>query len=97
MGATIPVLFKLTDYDGNLVTTAVAKLYVAPVVDGKVGKEVLATSMGKSNVNNLFRYDPVENQYKYNLDTKGWQPGTYQLRVQYDDGTSQTTQLIIKK
>jgi hypothetical protein len=35
---------------------------------------------------NLFRYDRREQQYIYNLSTRGMAPGTYQLFIGLDDG-----------
>lgn len=60
-GATIPVKFQLFDSKGSSVDNANATLWV---------NEMNATSSGRSNQGNMFRYDPTDMMYIYNLNTK---------------------------
>jgi len=86
-GSTIPVKFQLTDYYGNYISTATAQISV----DSNAG-----TSSGSSNNGNYFRYDPTNNQYIFNLSTKGMSPGTYTITVTLDDGTTHSTMITLK-
>ena len=88
-GRTIPVKFQLKDAEGNFVTSASAKLYYAKIENGLAGEEYEAVSSGKANDGNVFRC--ADSKYIFNLSTKGWSAGTYQLRIQLDDGNSYTT------
>lgn len=76
--------FQLRDEGGNNITTASASIYLTNVTSA----EINGTSSGKSNEGNLFRYDTTENQYIFNLATKPLSAGTWQIRIELDDGTS---------
>jgi hypothetical protein len=86
-GSTIPVKFQLTDYYGNYISTATAQISV----DSNPG-----ASSGSSNNGNYFRYDPTNNQYIFNLSTKGMSPGTHTITVTLDDGTTPLTTITLK-
>ena len=92
LGRTIPVKFQLKDASGAYVTSAVAKLYIASVTDAVVGDESEAASTATSD-GNTFRYDNIENQYIFNLNTRDLQPGTYQIRIDLGDGTKNTVMI----
>jgi len=50
-----------------------------------------------SNPNNLFRFDPVANQYIYNLSTKGYPSGSYNLNFTVSgDPVVHTAPLVVK-
>jgi hypothetical protein len=85
--STIPVKFQLFDTFGNPVGNAVATLTV---------NDVAAVSSGGSNVGNYFRYDPVKQQYIFNLSTKTLSLGLNTLKVTLDDGTEASTTITIK-
>jgi hypothetical protein len=88
---TIPVKFKLLDDEGNPVTDAKVKIYVAKVVGGSAGPDTEAVSTAKSNVGNLARYDAEGGQYIFNLDAKSLpETGTYQLKFKMGDTTLYT-------
>lgn len=87
---TIPVKFQLRDADGNYVSSAVAKLYL---VDSG-GNVFEAEAAGNSSTGNLFR--ATENQYVFNLKTKGLAAGDWQLLVRFDDGTTQSVMIVLK-
>ncbi|WP_304329255.1 PxKF domain-containing protein [Candidatus Culexarchaeum yellowstonense] len=88
-GSTIPVKFQLTDYSGNYISTAVAQIWVVSLTNP-------GTSSGSSNNGNYFRYDPTNNQYIFNLSTKGMSPGTYKIFVTLDDGTTYSISITLK-
>ncbi len=81
----LPVKFRLTDAAGRPIPNAVATLAVngAP-----------ATSEGKANSGNQFRYDDDEHIYRYDLSTDGFADGNLTLLVTLDDGTTQTVSVI---
>jgi parallel beta-helix repeat protein len=87
-GMSIPIKFQLSDDNGEPVSTAHAVLELAPVIDGAVDKDdyMPANSTGAANNGNVFRYDPLKEQYIFNLDTMELAPGTYRLRITLDDG-----------
>jgi hypothetical protein len=86
-GSTIPVKFQLLDYYGNYVSAAKAQVWV----DSKAG-----TASGNSNTGNNCRYDTTENQYIFNLSTKGMTVGSHTVSVTLDDGTSYQTDILLK-
>jgi hypothetical protein len=88
-GSTIPVKFQLTDYYGNYISTAVAQIWVGSLTNP-------GTSSSSSNNGNYFRYDPTNNQYIFDLSTKGMSPGTYKIFVTLDDGTTYSTSITLK-
>jgi hypothetical protein len=88
-GSTIPVKFQLTDYYGNYISDAVAQIWV-------VSSTNPGTSSGSSNNGNYFRYDPTNNQYIFNLSTKGMSPGTYTIFVTLNDGTTYSISITLK-
>jgi hypothetical protein len=89
-GETIPVRFWLKDAKGPYVTDAVAKLYIAEIIDGKAGPEFEAASTSSASKDNIFRYDGTDNQYIFNLSTKNLKAGVYQLRIELGDGSINT-------
>ncbi len=96
LGNTIPVKFQLWDAGGNFITNAVAKIYVAKISDGIIGTEMEANSTSNATTGNLFRYDSTSNQYIFNLGTKTLSTGTWQIRIELDDGTSKTVTIGLK-
>ena len=86
-GSTVPVKFRITDFDGQPVTAATATLSTVRSynTDGlQLDAEQEATTQGAANTDNLFR--PSDGQYVYNLSTRGMAPGSYQLFIRLDDG-----------
>jgi hypothetical protein len=94
-GSGLSVKIQLKDYDGNNVVNAVAKLDLSKSTTTGWAPEQNATS--KSNMYNDFSYSPSKGQYTYNLDTKPLSPGTWQLRIKLDDGTTHTLLVNVKK
>lgn len=96
-GSTIPVKFSLKDASGKYVSTASATLSVIQVstrATGTVLEDI--TAISNANTGNAFRYDPTANQYIYNLSTKGWTTGDYQLTISINDGQKYTVKVSAK-
>lgn len=87
-GSTVPVKFQLQNADGEYVSNAIAKIYLTKINNNIVGTEIEAVSTSSATEGNLFRYDVIENQYIFNLATKPLSTGTWQIRIELDDGTS---------
>lgn len=90
LGSTIPVKFQLMDVEGNYATYAAAKIYIAKIVGCMVGPEVKGVSTSASTEGNLFRYNYKDNHYIFNLNTKLLSEGTYQIRIDLGDGSTNT-------
>jgi hypothetical protein len=103
LGSTVPVKFRLSG-DSAGITDATAKLTVAKVSNGVVGDEIEAVSTSQATTGNLFRYDEgspdttSDDQYIFNWGTKGLQTGvgTYQLKIDLGDGTSNAVLVSLK-
>jgi hypothetical protein len=86
-GRTIPVKFQLKDANGNFAFGGTARLTLqAYEEDTPIGDPINATPSGDANFGNEFRYDTVDNQYIYNLDTKPLQVGKWNLIVTIENG-----------
>jgi sugar lactone lactonase YvrE len=82
-GSTIPVEIQLTDYYGNVVSSAgvgVQALYVVPA--SNPGTQLPVGSPGNAQPGNDFRF--TGGRYRYNLDTTGLADGTYTLYFTVD-------------
>ena len=97
LGSTIPVKFQLTDAGGNFVTNAIANIYVAKISNGTTGTEMEAVSTSAATTGTLFRYDLTDNQYIFNLSTKPLSTGTWQIRIELNDGTSKYVNISLRK
>lgn len=93
LGSTIPVKFQLWDANGNRIRRAVARIYLTNITGGNSGTEINGTSSGKSNQGNQFRYDE---KYIFNLATKTLTAGTWQIRIELDDGTNKYATINLK-
>ena len=91
LGSIVPVKFRLTA-ESAAISDATAKLYVAQVSNGIAGPEAEAVSTSAATAGNLFRYDADSDRYVFNWSTKALQTGmgTYQLRIDLGDGTTNT-------
>jgi hypothetical protein len=96
LGSTVPVKFKLAGGSAGT-STAVAVLHLAKVTGAVLGSELEATSTSKADTGNLFRYDPTDDQYIYNLATKDLTAGTWRLRADLGDGIVHTVFISLRK
>ncbi|MDF1552853.1 MAG: PxKF domain-containing protein [Deferrisomatales bacterium] len=91
LGSTVPVRFRLARADGGFHGDVRAELLIRRSAENAPPGEPLdATPAGATNQGNLFRYDPAEDLYVYNLSTKGMGPGMWELTVRLDDGAEHT-------
>jgi hypothetical protein len=95
-GRTIPIKFQLLAADGTFISSAHPTLSVLRIT-GNSTEPVLFQPAGSSNIGNNFRYDSDNGQYIYNLKTKGFSEGTYQLIVLLNDGTAQSVSVSIRE
>jgi len=79
------------------VTTLVASIYVAQISNGVVGTVLEATSTATADSGNTFRYDATSGQYAFNLSTKPLAQGSWQIRIDFGDGTSRVVVISLKK
>ncbi len=85
---SIPVKFQW-NCAGALITNAVARIAVRFLHSGTIGSELLeVSSVGDANTGDLYRYDPVSNQYIYNLNASSLSSNSvYEIETILDDGT----------
>lgn len=91
IGSTIPVKFQLFLADGvTPVNTAVATIQVNKVSNGvpSTVNETAASTVPNQGIG--FRYDPASQLYIFNLGTKNWSVGSYQIAALLDDGSQIT-------
>jgi len=103
LGRTIPVKFQLWDRQDNFVTDAVANIFVKKTKNGGIGEEIDVISTAAATNGNLFRYDFSSNQYIFNLSTKlplndgvSWSEGTWEIRIELDDGMSYSVEIGLR-
>lgn len=81
-GSTVPVKFRLLDpVTGGAVPDALATIWAQQVsmgVPADVNEELVST---QPDGGNLFRYDPQEEQYIFNLSTKYLRTGFYRVHA----------------
>lgn len=88
LGRTIPVKFQLTDGIGAYISTADASISYSYISTDVSGEEVESDSTILATFGNQFRYDSSENQYIFNLSTKGFNIGSYKLKINLNDGSA---------
>jgi hypothetical protein len=96
IGRTIPVKFILTDANDKIVENIIIRLYLAKVENNAAGSEIQATSSGKSNNGNYFRFSKFLKKYVFNLSTKELSAGTWRLKIDLGNGTIFYTDLILR-
>jgi hypothetical protein len=91
LGQTLPVKFQLQDANTIYVSTALATLTLQQFSDDTpIGDPIAVESTSGADTGNTFRYDFTNDQYIFNLNTNSLSTGTWQLKVQLDDGTTKT-------
>ena len=84
LGSTIPTKFKLTGAcaeNPNLI--AHIYFYQLTTTEGPVNE---ASSTANADTGTVFRYSASDDQYIYNLSTKGLTQGTWNLGIDLHDG-----------
>ncbi len=78
-GSTVPIKVRLTDANGNNLSSAGTVLHAVSVVQIGSQASTMLEDAGNSNPDFDFRFDQDSASYVYNLQTKGYRTGTYQL------------------
>ena len=94
-GSGLPIKFDI-QAEGMDLGQIEARLYLVPVINGIVGNKIPAFSKGKANDENIFRYSDSEDQFIFNLDTKGLSSGIWQLIIEFSFGASVSTEIEIR-
>jgi len=95
LGSNVPVKFQLTDAAGASVSNAIANLTVQMFSGSALtGTPIDATPPGSADTGNLFRFDGT--QYIYDLSTKPFATGTWQIQARLNDGTVHTVLIGLK-
>ena len=97
LGQDIPIKFQLKDANGNYISDAESRIYIAQIIDGEIQPEQPAVFSGKANTDNIARYDADKDQYIFNLSTKDLFPGQYQIRADTGDESMRTIDISLEK
>ncbi|OCA87910.1 hypothetical protein A8F94_08750 [Bacillus sp. FJAT-27225] len=95
-GSTVPVKFQLRDAQGGFVSSAIATISFKKVGAEAQGNVIEAVSTSAATTGNLFRYNATSNQYIFNLSTKGYEKGQYNITITLNDGKSYTVEIGLK-
>ena len=97
LGRTIPVKFQLWDADGNPITDATARISLEEIIgEFPSGSPEEGESTSAATSGNLFRYDDTDNQYIFNLATKGLSIGTWEITITVNDSGSYSVRIGLK-
>jgi len=98
-GSTIPVKFRIRDWQGNLVDEAYATLAVYYLDEGAPPGDPAVESTAAGDWGDQFRYSPEDDLYIFNLSTKHpsyYDYYTYRLEVTLDDGQIRIVDFSLK-
>jgi parallel beta-helix repeat protein len=98
-GSTVPVKFRIRDWQGSPVTDAYATLAVYYLRDGAPAGEAEVVSTAAGDWGDQFRYSPKDDLYIFNLSTKhpsyyDWY--TYRIVVTLDDGQTREADFSLR-
>ncbi len=96
LGRTVPVKFQLVGASANI-TNLAATLTVRKVADGVLGSVEEATSTSAADYGNHFRYDALGATYIFNLATGGLSAGTYEARIDMNDGIERVALFALRQ
>ena len=97
-GSTVPVKFKLTDANGNVVQPATAPQWTVPQ-KGSATTQAVDEGVFTDQATNgtAYRYDATAQQYIYNWGTKGVAANFYyKIGVKLDDGQTYYTYISLR-
>ena len=97
LGNTIPIKFQLKDANGNYITSAYATLTITKISSSITGRYYDSSTTLPASSGYVFVYTENGHMYMYNLATKGMSTGTWQIRVNIDDGSYYTVNFSLKK
>jgi hypothetical protein len=93
----IDIRFRLSDINAVNVATATAKLSYNKVTSTILGDDLKPISSDTVTTGLVFKYDSKNMWYYYNLDSKGMETGTYQIRADINDGSSYTMNISVQQ
>jgi hypothetical protein len=96
LGSIVPIKFQLHDANGNYITNAVARLNFTKIFSTITGANLGPFATETETTGDVFIYSNKSHMYKYNLVTKKMSSGTWQIRVDLDDGSSNTVNISLK-
>jgi hypothetical protein len=96
LGSIVPIKFQLRDANGNYITSAVARLNFTKIISNITGTNLKSSATETETISDVFIYSNKSHMYKYNLATKKMSSGTWQIRVDIDDGSSNTVNISFK-
>ncbi len=94
LGSTIPVKFRMTGESVGA-SDASAMVYFVKQSSSSVAPNVPVLHTA-ADVGHAFRYDEANDQYIFNLSTKGYSAGTYLVVIQYGDNTASWVRVTSK-
>jgi hypothetical protein len=89
LGSTVPVKFQVFDVNDVSIGTpgVVIGFHIIEIISGTATSDV-SLDVTSTSSSTAFRYDPVAQQWIFNLSTKGLIAGnTYVLRIELNDGS----------
>jgi hypothetical protein len=89
-GSTVPVKFRVGDVNGASIGTpgVVTGFHIIQIITGTGGVTDVNLDTTSTSSSTDFRYDPVAQQWIFNLSTKGLAArNTYVLRIELNDGS----------
>lgn len=96
LGRALPIKFQLFDVNSSLISSAMAKLSVLKISNSVVSALAEVFSVSAADKGNTFRYDPLNNQYIFNLDTSRLSVGIWNLQIVLDDGNGYNINMSIR-
>jgi hypothetical protein len=97
-GQTVPAKFRVCDANGVSIGSAgvVTSFTLVQITSGTTVQTVTAT-VDSNTPDTAFRWDPTDQQWIFNVNTKGLAANsTYLYRIALNDGTSITMQFGLK-
>lgn len=95
-GSTVPLKFQVTDVSGVFVSTVHAALTLQQLSGDLPTEDPIDGSTNVPDSGNIFRYDAIDSQYVYNLDTGSMGIGTWRVTVTLDDGQTYSAEIGLK-
>ena len=97
-GSPVPVKFKLTDANGNVVQPASAPVWVTPLKGSATSQAVDENTYSLASTSGgTYRWDSTAQQWIYDWSTKGSSSGCYyRIGVQLDDGQTYYQNISLK-
>jgi pimeloyl-ACP methyl ester carboxylesterase len=97
-GSTVPIKFELLNAEGESVQAATAPEWLEPMQKEPLNAKRNERKMNKKPTRGeVYEWKPKQQQYQYNWNTKGYEPGYwYEVSAKLDDGTIKTIVIGLK-